>query len=131
MNTRSDLLRHSGGELARALAEQCLGVFGAVEPTEEHFDRLADHLLAEAARWADREFELGLVLADYDIHFFRIPLFGSWSWRITTPDGRTLGPVLTIGWADRSNAEEAALRRCELDSGRESVTASELRRRRA
>lgn len=123
-----NLLRHSGAELARALAEQCLGVFGAIEPTDEHFDRLADALLARATEWADKEFQLGLG-KQYSVRFFRVVLFNVWSWRIDTPDGRELSPLLTFGWVDRTAAEEAALRRIEQDQDRDVLTAIELRAR--
>lgn len=66
-------------------------------------------------------------LNGYTIEFFKVVLFGCWSWRITTPDDRELAPLLTVGWADRGAAERAALRRCEVDAARVSVTALELR----
>lgn len=68
-------------------------------------------------------------LSGYTIEFFRVLLFGTWSWRITTPDDRVLGPVLTPGWADRGTAERAALRRIEQDAARDELDGDELRRR--
>lgn len=71
-------------------------------------------------------------LSGYTVEFFQVPLFGTWSWRITT-DNRMLGPTLTITFADREKAESAALRRMEQDAARESMTGPELaaKRRRA
>lgn len=68
-------------------------------------------------------------LDGYTIAFFKVMLFNTWSWRITTPDGRILGPSLGIGWAERARAEQEALKCCEQDASRDelTLTAVELR----
>jgi hypothetical protein len=64
-------------------------------------------------------------LKDYKIEFYRVPLFGWWSFKITTPDKRELLPLFS-GYVDRTKAEEAALRRIEIDMSRSSVNGEEL-----
>lgn len=49
-----------GGPLSRALADQALGTFGAINPTDEQREALADSLIAHAVAWIDDEFNLGL-----------------------------------------------------------------------
>jgi hypothetical protein len=60
--TERSLLSHTGGELSRALAEQCLGVIGTLRGrlTEKDYERLAESLLAHAVEWANAEFDLHL-----------------------------------------------------------------------
>lgn len=66
------------------------------------------------------------MLADYTVEFFRVPLFGTWTYRITAPDGRTLRPFPAFGFMERDAAERAALRQMKLDADRETMTAGEL-----
>lgn len=47
-------------DLAEQMAKDALGFFGGVDETEEHIERLAKHLIAEAISWVNDEFDLGL-----------------------------------------------------------------------
>lgn len=49
-----------GGEVLDRYVELALGVFGAVHPTDEDRQALADHLGLETARWANDRYRLGL-----------------------------------------------------------------------
>lgn len=64
-------------------------------------------------------------LSGYSVEFFRVPMFGSWSYAVTTPDNRTLRPLFGI-FSVKSSAEIAALRSIELDANRSSMNGAEL-----
>jgi hypothetical protein len=69
-------------------------------------------------------------LSGYKVEFFRVPLFDTWSWRATAPNGEVVGPLLSLGgWAHKECAEENAVRRLRQHASRHIISGLDLEER--
>jgi hypothetical protein len=65
-------------------------------------------------------------VADYKVTFSKLPIFGTWTWRVQTPDGRTLVPYFGL-FVEKETAERDALRRIETDLATEHTSGEALK----
>lgn len=52
--------QRTGDVVAHELARMAIGTFGAVKPTQEDLDALANHLTLTAVTWINDRYDLGL-----------------------------------------------------------------------
>ena len=66
-------------------------------------------------------------LSGYSVEFFKVELFNTWSYRITTPTGQTFGPLLAVTFSSKEKAEKNALHRIENHQRKYRLTGEELK----
>lgn len=69
-------------------------------------------------------------LDGYTITFRQNAIFGTWSWQAKTPNDEALaGPLLGLGWTQKTEAERDALRRIRRHEATERISGAALEAR--